>query len=90
MSDVSANAHHVEFPRDEWGFTAPLRKAGLAAAGSVRGDDKKFELFLETMSIIIQHAQARLVSDKVGLQERLAEIAKAPHRVTVPGIPEGE
>ena len=82
---VSANAAHVEFPRDVWGFTTELRKAGLQAAGRVRGDQSKQELLLQTLSIIAQHALARFPEDQAGNAAR-AETLSTVGRLTVPGV----
>ncbi|QOE32169.1 hypothetical protein CPT_Paso_052 [Rhizobium phage Paso] len=82
---VSSNPALVEFPRDEWGFTAALRKTGLQVAGAIRGDEKKLELFIQTLGILAQHAQARIEGDKAARAERLEQIANSG-RVNVAGI----
>ncbi|QXP44103.1 hypothetical protein [Stappia phage SI01] len=69
---VSANPARVEFPRDQWGFTSALRKYGLLVASAVRGDEKKLELFLITLGILAQHAQARFPGDVADKNRRLA------------------
>ncbi|QXV74309.1 hypothetical protein [Rhizobium phage RHEph15] len=68
---VSSNPAQVEFPRDTWGFTTALRKYGLLVAGAIRGDEKKLELFIQTLGILAQHAQARIESDKAARAARL-------------------
>lgn len=73
---VSSNPAKVEFPRDPWGFTTELRKAGLQAASGVRGDVDKNALFLQTLRILAQHAQSRLNSDAAAVVARGAVIAE--------------
>lgn len=85
MADVSSNPAQVEFPRDTWGFTTNIRKYGLLAAGAVRGDDEKLELFITTLGILAQHAKARLESDKAIKLVRMEELAAAG-RVSSEGI----
>ena len=68
---VSGNSALVEFPRDEYGSMTALRKELLLAASTIRGNDAKQELFLETLKIGILHARARLASDKAALQAEL-------------------
>lgn len=70
---MSANSAQVEWPQDTWGFTSDLRKVGLRTAANVRGDDKKMELFMATIKVLILHAQARLPEDKAQLARRLEE-----------------
>jgi hypothetical protein len=82
---VSSNPALVEFPRDTWGFTTALRKYGLLVAGAIRGDEAKLELFITTLGILAQHAQARIEGDKEARAVRLAEIAGSG-RVNTAGI----
>ncbi len=77
---VSHNPAQVEFPSDPWGMTSALRKAGLQAAQSVRGNDEKHELFIATLRVLAQHAAARLPVDAQALKDRLAEIAEREAR----------
>ena len=86
---VSPNPAQVEFPRDEWGFTSALRKTGLQVAGAIRGDQKKLDLFIQTLGILAQHAQARIEGDLVERKARL-EAAANSGRVNVAGINTGE
>lgn len=74
---VSANPALVSFPRDEWGFTSALRKYGLLVAGAIRGDEKKLALYIQTLGILAQHAQARLPSDQAEKARRLADLEAA-------------
>lgn len=69
---VSANPTKVEFPRDQWGMTTDLRKYGLLAAGRVRGDQAKLDLFLATLRLLAQHAMARLPVDQEARSSRRA------------------
>jgi hypothetical protein len=73
---VSGNPALVEFPRDTWGFTSDLRKAGLLAASAVRGSQEKQDLLLATLRVIAQHSLARFDGDAEAVQVRLAEIAE--------------
>lgn len=73
---VSTNPALVEFPRDEWGFTTALRKAGLQAASNVRGNAEKHSLFIATIKVLAQHAIARLEDDAVAVEQRIKEIAE--------------
>lgn len=83
---VSTNAALVEFPRDQWGMTSELRKAGLRACSSVRGNEEKHKLLLQTLRVIAQHSAARLQGDADALVARGAQIASAQtshlHRVS--------
>ncbi|QWY83443.1 hypothetical protein [Rhizobium phage RHph_X3_9] len=74
---VSSNPAQVEFPRDEWGFTSNLRKYGLLVAGAIRGDDAKLALYIQTLGILAQHAQARLPADKIERERRLEALAQS-------------
>lgn len=82
---VSSNPALVEFPRDVWGFTTSLRKYGLLVAGAIRGDEEKLNLYIQTLGILAQHAQARIEGDKLARAVRLAEIATSG-RVNTAGI----
>lgn len=81
---VSANPALVEFPRDQWGFTTQLRKQGLLVAGAIRGDEAKLQLYIQTLGILAQHAQARIDGDKAERAARLAEVAERG-RINVAG-----
>lgn len=74
-TEVSANPAKVSFPRDQWGFTTALRKYGLLVAAAIRGDEKKLALYIQTLGILAQHAQARIDSDKEAKAKRLAQVA---------------
>ena len=74
---VSSNPAQVEFPRDTWGFTTALRKYGLLVAGAIRGDEEKLSIYIQTLGILAQHAQARIEGDKAARAARLAEIANS-------------
>lgn len=80
---VSSNPALVEFPRDEWGFTTMLRKYGLLVAGAVRGDEAKLALYIQTLGILAQHAQARIEGDKAERAARLVAYANAGRTNTV-------
>lgn len=88
---VATNPALVEFPRDQWGMTSELRKAGLRAASSVRGNPEKQALLLQTLRVIAQHSQARLQSDADALIARGEKIAErnasSLHRVASHGAP---
>jgi hypothetical protein len=73
---VSANPALVEFPRDEWGFTTELRKAGIQAAQRIRGNEEKHKLYIETIKILVQHALARFEGDAAALIAEIAAIAE--------------
>ena len=78
---VSSNPALVEFPRDTWGFTTALRKYGLLVAGAIRGDDEKLKVFIQTLGILAQHAQARIDGDRAEKAARL-EAVQAINRKT--------
>ena len=82
---VPANPALVEFPRDTWGFTTALRKIGLQVAGAIRGDRAKLELFIQTLGILAQHAQARIDGDVAEREARL-QAAATSGRTNVIGI----
>jgi hypothetical protein len=85
MADVSSNPALVEFPRDVWGFTTALRKYGLLVAGAIRGDDEKLKIYIQTLAILAQHAQARIDGDKAARATRLADLA-ASGRLNTAGV----
>lgn len=91
---VSHNAAFVEFPRDKWGMTSELRKAGLRAAGSVRGNKEKYDLFVSTLRVLAQHAAARIKTDAEAIAAQAAKIearnASAFQRVASHGVPTPE
>jgi hypothetical protein len=67
VTSVSANSALVEWPRDEWGSLSALRKELLLAAGNIRGQDDKQEVFLNTLKTAALHAIARFSGDKAAL-----------------------
>ncbi len=67
VTGVSANSALVEWPRDEWGSLSNLRKELLLAAGNIRGQDDKQEVFLNTLKTAALHAIARFSADKAAL-----------------------
>lgn len=67
VTGVSANSALVEWPRDEWGSLSALRKELLLAAGNIRGQDDKQEVFLNTLKTAALHAIARFSGDKAAL-----------------------
>lgn len=73
-TEVHSNPALVEFPLDTWGMTSELRKAGIRAASSVRGNEEKHKLLLQTLRIIAQHSAARLKGDAAALAARGAKI----------------
>jgi len=88
---VSANPALVEFPRDEWGMTSELRKAGIRAAQSVRGNPEKQALFVATLRILAQHSAARVNSDADAVKARVRKLAERDasplSRMVVTGVP---
>ncbi|KRR22154.1 hypothetical protein CQ13_29945 [Bradyrhizobium retamae] len=56
-------------------MTSELRKAGLRASSSVRGNKEKHKLLLQTLRIIAAHSAARLKSDADAVTARVAKIA---------------
>ena len=88
---VSANPAMVEFPLDRWGMTSELRKAGIRAAQSVRGDPEKQALLVATLRVLAQHSAARVNSDADAVAARVAKIAardaSATSRMNVHGVP---
>lgn len=81
---VSSNPALVEFPRDTWGFTTALRKYGLLVAGAIRGDDQKLTVFLQTLAILAQHAQARIEGDKAEREARLQAVQELNRKTAQP------
>ncbi len=88
---VSANPALVEFPRDVWGMTSELRKAGIRAAQSVRGNPEKQALLVATLRVIAQHSAARVNSDADAVAARVQKIAERDaavnRRVSSNGVP---
>jgi hypothetical protein len=88
---ISANPALVEFPRDQWGMTSELRKAGIRAASAVRGNPEKQALLIATLRVIAQHAAARVGADASALVDRGARIAAREssqyQRVASRGVP---
>jgi hypothetical protein len=72
VSKVPANPALISWPRDQWGMCVDLRKALVEAARNVRGNDEKMEVFMSTLKVGIQHAMARLGSDKEALVAAIA------------------
>lgn len=73
LADVSTNTARVGFPLDRWGMTTALRKAGLQAASSIRGNAEKHRVFLGTLAILGAHAKARLEADAAAVQARVQD-----------------
>ncbi|QPC44924.1 hypothetical protein HW532_20825 [Kaustia mangrovi] len=71
LKSVSKNPAEVEFPRDPWGMTTELRRAGLRAAASVRGNEEKQRLYLATLQVLAAHVKARLKDDQAAFKARL-------------------
>jgi hypothetical protein len=75
-------------------MTAELRKAGLRAASSVRGNPEKQALLMATIRVIAQHSVARVDSDASALVARgeaiAAREASAFQRVASNGVPTPE
>ena len=82
---VPANPALVEFPRDEYGTMSALRKELLLAASTVRGNETKHKLFLATLGIAAQHAQARLAADKQAIQQEYDDEVARIERVNRTG-----
>lgn len=82
---VPANPALVEFPRDEYGTMSNLRKELLLAASTVRGNETKHKLFLATLGIAAQHAQARLAADKAAIQQEYDDEVARIERVNRTG-----
>jgi hypothetical protein len=74
---VSGNPALVEWPRDEWGTLAVLRRELLLNASNIRGNDAKHGLFMQTLTVAAKHAIARFEADKAAVQaEGAAEEAR--------------
>ena len=82
---VPANPALVEFPRDEYGTMSALRKELLLAASTIRGNETKQKLFLETLGIAAQHSQARLAADKKAIQQEYDDEVARIERVNRTG-----
>jgi hypothetical protein len=63
MRDVSDNPMLVKWPRDRWGTTTALKKEVLAAASTVRGNQDKHDILLNTLAVAIAHIQKRRQKD---------------------------
>jgi hypothetical protein len=87
LKQAAKNPATIEFPRDEWGMTTELRKAGLRGAASIRGNEAKLRVYLATLSILALHAKARLDDDKASNAARLAESAEFYKNERVYGTP---
>lgn len=74
---VSGNPALVEWPRDEWGTLAVLRKELLLNASNIRGNKDKHELYLATLQTAFLHATARYEGDRAAVRaEGAAEEAR--------------
>lgn len=71
---IPANPAKVEFPRDIWGATTELRRAGLKCAGKINHDPNKLAVYLQTLATLAGHAQARHARAKVDREAQLASI----------------
>lgn len=92
LADVSKNPALIEFPRDQWGMTTAMRRHSLQAAGSIRGDRDKLEVFLGTLQVLAKHVQARLADDMAAREARSREVAdqyknERVYARTVPAAP---
>ena len=74
QKEVTANPAKVEFPRDIWGATTELRKAGLKCAGKINHDPNKLTVYLQTLAILAGHAQARHERAKAAREAQLNSI----------------
>lgn len=72
MDNVATNPAKVEWPRDTWGFTSPLKKELLKAASNVRGDKDKYTLLTSVLVIAIKHLKAR---QEVDVEQRKKQLA---------------
>lgn len=64
---VSGNASMVDWPSDPFGNMPALRAALTEGARTVRGDEAKLEIFMETIKTGILHAQARFKDDAIAV-----------------------
>jgi hypothetical protein len=72
MENVATNPAKVEWPRDTWGFTSPLKKELLKAASNVKGDKDKHTLLTSVLIIAIKHLQARQTVDVEARKQQAA------------------
>lgn len=72
MKHANANPALLEFPRDVHGFTSPLRKEILNAAGRVGGFQDKQDLLLTTLYVAVAHVKARFAKDKASREQMAA------------------
>lgn len=60
-----------DLPTDIYGVTTDLRKAMLAAASRIRGDQTKYSLVKETLSILSEYLDEKFVEDSKAVQGSL-------------------
>jgi len=70
ITTASANPADLQFPTDTWGFTSDIKKAVLRAASTIRGQDDKHNLMLQTLSVLAAHIVARKPKDAEFAQKR--------------------
>lgn len=77
VNGVSANSARLEFPTDKWGLTKDVKKAMIAMASRIAGDDSKKELADEVLRILNGHLEEKFASDKKH-RDRLREGSAEP------------
>lgn len=65
ITNVATNVALLQFPRDPFGFTSAFKKEFLKAASTIRGQDDKHEIILNTLAILTAHVKARKSGDLV-------------------------
>jgi hypothetical protein len=63
MQRVDTNPAKVEWPRDTWGFTSPVKKELLKALSAIKGDADKTILMESVLIIALKHMKARAEAD---------------------------
>ena len=61
--EIGTNSLQLPFPKDPHGLNAALRRGGIKAAASVKGDKAKLKALLETLEVIAGHAKAKYLKD---------------------------
>lgn len=62
--EVSGNASLMTFPTDRYGITKDIKKAMIATASRIAGDQAKKDLVLEVVTMLTKHIEIKFAADQ--------------------------
>ena len=65
---VGTNPLSIQWPQDQQGMLASLKKGGIEAARRVNGDKEKLKRLLTALKLIEAHAKAKYIADAAARQ----------------------